>query len=313
MVALVSNAQLCKVAEWRARRYSKGMSLRRRGRSRAPWLRRLGWLRLPVLTAVFVVVVVWAVREALRPGPWQRVYATREGLVGRRDGQRRDHPAGGAVRCAPHRSALRRDVELRYQGRDLVVPVLDVGPRGTRRRLLERRAAAGGGARAGDVSQAGEPGRHRPVRRDVRFAGAAQQRLRRVAALRPATSRCRGWPSAGDEAAHLGQHAGGLLLVWPVPGVGQLDHRRVGQRLAPARELVGTEGGVLHAPDDQRGHGREPARAAARGRRRSRRTEQRAGQRPQHALAAVGVGEQRPGTGGGWRGSACGDRRTRWA
>ena len=28
----------------------------------------------------------------------------------------------------PHRSALRRDVELRYGGRALVVPVLDVGP-----------------------------------------------------------------------------------------------------------------------------------------------------------------------------------------
>ena len=117
-----------KVAARPARRYSKGMRLRRRGRSRAPWWRGLRSLRLPLLTAVLVVVVVWAVREARKPGPWQRVYATREGLVGGRMASGEIIRPGALFVALPHRSALRRDVEIRYQGRDLVVPVLDVGP-----------------------------------------------------------------------------------------------------------------------------------------------------------------------------------------
>ncbi|HXU00905.1 MAG TPA: hypothetical protein VN903_07935 [Polyangia bacterium] len=90
-----------------------------RGRRRVP---------LFVLGAIFVVVMVWTVREVREPGPWQRVFATREGLTGSR------LATGGIIRTGdrfvalPHPSALRRDVELRYQGRALVVPVLDVGP-----------------------------------------------------------------------------------------------------------------------------------------------------------------------------------------
>ena len=38
-------------------------------------------LRLVGLAAVLAVVTTFAVREARRPGPWQRVFATREGLL----------------------------------------------------------------------------------------------------------------------------------------------------------------------------------------------------------------------------------------
>ena len=83
---------------------------------------------LGVLAAVLAVLVIWSVHEARQPGPWQRVFATREGLTGGR------LATGGIIRpgdrfvALPHPSALRRDVEIRYQGRALVVPVLDVGP-----------------------------------------------------------------------------------------------------------------------------------------------------------------------------------------
>jgi hypothetical protein len=85
-------------------------------------------LRLPALAAVLAVVLVWAIREARKPGPWQRVYATREGLEGARTASGEIIRAGALFVALPHRSALRRDVEIRYQGRGLVVPVLDVGP-----------------------------------------------------------------------------------------------------------------------------------------------------------------------------------------
>ena len=106
------------------------MKLGRGGRGRRGVRLRLRGRRVPlgVLAAVFVVVLVWTVHEVREPGPWQRVFATREGLMGGR------LATGGVIRAGdhfvalPHPSALRRDVELRYQGRALVVPVLDVGP-----------------------------------------------------------------------------------------------------------------------------------------------------------------------------------------
>jgi hypothetical protein len=90
--------------------------------------RRFPRVPLVVLAAVLAVLVVWTVGEARKPGPWQRVFATREGLTGGR------LATGGIIRpgdlfvALPHPSALRRDVELRYGTRALVVPVLDVGP-----------------------------------------------------------------------------------------------------------------------------------------------------------------------------------------
>jgi hypothetical protein len=100
------------------------MRFGRGGRGR--W--RIRRVPLGVLAAVLVALVIWTVHEARKPGPWQRVFATREGLTGGR------LATGGIIRpgdrfvALPHPSALRRDVEIRYQGRALVVPVLDVGP-----------------------------------------------------------------------------------------------------------------------------------------------------------------------------------------
>jgi hypothetical protein len=85
-------------------------------------------LKLGTLAAVLAVTVTIVTREALRPGPWQRVYATREGLEGRRLACGDVIRAGAMFVALPHRSALRREVELRYGERVRVVPVLDVGP-----------------------------------------------------------------------------------------------------------------------------------------------------------------------------------------
>jgi hypothetical protein len=91
---------------------------------------RLRFRRVPlaVLAGVLAVVVVVTVHEARKPGPWQRVFATREGLVGGRLATGGIIQAGDQFVALPHRSALRRDVEVRYGNRALVVPVLDVGP-----------------------------------------------------------------------------------------------------------------------------------------------------------------------------------------
>ena len=85
-------------------------------------------LRLAGMALVLTVVVVVAVREAMRPGPWQRVFATREGLEGQRLACGQIIQPGAMFVALPHRSALRRDVEVRYRDRIAIVPVLDVGP-----------------------------------------------------------------------------------------------------------------------------------------------------------------------------------------
>jgi hypothetical protein len=80
------------------------------------------------LSGAVAALVTWAVREAMRPGPWQRVFATREGLVGRRTATGDTIRPGALFVALPHPSALRRDVELRYGARVIVAPVMDVGP-----------------------------------------------------------------------------------------------------------------------------------------------------------------------------------------
>jgi hypothetical protein len=106
----------------RVRVHARG---RGRSRARGRWQARL---RLAGLAAVVALLATWAVREALRPGPWQRVFATREGLVGRRMATGEVIHAGDLFVALPHPSALRRDVELRYGERVVIVPVMDVGP-----------------------------------------------------------------------------------------------------------------------------------------------------------------------------------------
>jgi len=100
------------------------MKFGRGGRGR--W--RVRRVPLVVLAVILAGLVVWTVHEARKPGPWQRVFATREGLVGGRLATGGIIRAGDRFVALPHRSALRRDVEIRYGGRALVVPVLDVGP-----------------------------------------------------------------------------------------------------------------------------------------------------------------------------------------
>jgi hypothetical protein len=85
-------------------------------------------LQIAALVAALVVVAAWATHQALEPGPWQRVYATREGLVGGRLACGDIMRARDKFVALPHRSALHRDVVVRYRDRVEVVPVRDVGP-----------------------------------------------------------------------------------------------------------------------------------------------------------------------------------------
>src|SRR5215470_360345 len=103
------------------------MRFGRRGRGPAR-RRRFRGVPLVVLTAILAPLLVWTIHEARKPGPWQRVFATREGLTGSRLATGAIIQTGDRFVALPHPSALRRDVEVRYQGRALVVPVLDVGP-----------------------------------------------------------------------------------------------------------------------------------------------------------------------------------------
>jgi hypothetical protein len=84
--------------------------------------------RTLALALVFGALAIWAARQAWQPGPWQRVYATREGDVGRRTSTGLLIRPDSMFVALPHKSALGKNVELRYGNRVLVVPVLDVGP-----------------------------------------------------------------------------------------------------------------------------------------------------------------------------------------
>lgn len=96
------------------------MSRRRRARGR----------RWPAF-AVGVVLLFFAGRtakDAISPGPWQHVFATREGEVGKRTATGLVIAPASMFVALPHRLALHKHVEIRYGGRVVVVPVLDVGP-----------------------------------------------------------------------------------------------------------------------------------------------------------------------------------------
>jgi hypothetical protein len=85
-------------------------------------------VRLAGLVCAFAAVAAWAIYEAAQPGPWQQVFATREGLTGRRLACGEIIKPGALFVALPHPAALHKNVELRYAGRTMVVPVLDVGP-----------------------------------------------------------------------------------------------------------------------------------------------------------------------------------------
>jgi hypothetical protein len=80
------------------------------------------------LTSVLTVVLAMALRAALRPGPWQRVYATREGEIGKATATGHRIKSESSFVALPHAAALHKLVEVRYLQRAIVVPVLDVGP-----------------------------------------------------------------------------------------------------------------------------------------------------------------------------------------
>ena len=88
------------------------MSMRKRlGRRARRRVRMVG------LGCSFIAVAIWAIYEAAQPGPWQQVFATREGLTGRRlaCGEIIE-PGALFVAVALHPVALRKNVELRYGG-----------------------------------------------------------------------------------------------------------------------------------------------------------------------------------------------------
>jgi hypothetical protein len=96
------------------------------------WRRWLARRRAPAMTlalgVVLAVVATVTMRAALEPGPWQRVYATREGELGKRTATGHVITGASLFVALPHPAALGKHVEVRYRQRAVVVPVLDVGP-----------------------------------------------------------------------------------------------------------------------------------------------------------------------------------------
>jgi hypothetical protein len=80
------------------------------------------------LAVTFTVVFCWAIWSARQPGPWQKVYATREGDIGKRTSTGLRIEPEHLFVALPHPRALGKDVEVRYRNRAIIVPVLDVGP-----------------------------------------------------------------------------------------------------------------------------------------------------------------------------------------
>ena len=92
---------------------------RRRGRARAVTI---------AMGAVVALLSTLTIRAALEPGAWQRVFATREGELGKRTSTGHVITAASLFVALPHPAALGKAVEVRYGARAVVVPVLDVGP-----------------------------------------------------------------------------------------------------------------------------------------------------------------------------------------
>ena len=81
-----------------------------------------------MLGAGVALLATLTIRAALEPAPWQRVYATREGEIGKRTSTGHLITPGSLFVALPHPAALGKHVEIRYRQRAIVVPVLDVGP-----------------------------------------------------------------------------------------------------------------------------------------------------------------------------------------
>ncbi|HSN26875.1 MAG TPA: hypothetical protein VLT45_11330 [Kofleriaceae bacterium] len=85
-------------------------------------------LRIALLAMLASSIVGWSIYSRRQPGSWQHVFATREGMIGSITSSRTIIHPGDRFVALPHRSALGRDVEVRYRNRTVVVPCLDVGP-----------------------------------------------------------------------------------------------------------------------------------------------------------------------------------------
>jgi hypothetical protein len=85
-------------------------------------------LTLLLLSAILAGLVAYTIKSALEPSAWQRVYATREGEIGKRTSTGLRITPESLFVALPHPRALGKHVEVRYRERALVVPVLDVGP-----------------------------------------------------------------------------------------------------------------------------------------------------------------------------------------
>jgi hypothetical protein len=85
-------------------------------------------MRTLALGLAATAALAMAIHRALEPGPWQRVFATREGEIGKTTATGLTITPRSSFVALPHRMALGKNVEVRYGTRVLVVPVLDVGP-----------------------------------------------------------------------------------------------------------------------------------------------------------------------------------------
>ena len=85
-------------------------------------------VRIALLAMLVSAIIGWSIYSRRQPGSWQHVFATREGMVGSPTSSRTIIRPGDRFVALPDRSALGRDVELRYGNRVMVVPCLDVGP-----------------------------------------------------------------------------------------------------------------------------------------------------------------------------------------
>lgn len=90
--------------------------------------KRASKARVLVLGVIAAGLVAWTIYSRRQPGSWQRVFATREGDVGKLTARGAVIRPGDLFVALPDPSALGRDVEIRYLNRSIVVPVLDVGP-----------------------------------------------------------------------------------------------------------------------------------------------------------------------------------------
>ncbi|MDB4968976.1 MAG: hypothetical protein JWN44_4665 [Myxococcales bacterium] len=81
-----------------------------------------------LLAVAVAILATMTIRGALEPSPWQRVYATREGEVGKKTATGLRITSDSRFVALPHPAALGKHVEVRYRQRAVVVPVLDVGP-----------------------------------------------------------------------------------------------------------------------------------------------------------------------------------------